>query len=122
MDVIKHLGQPYEEQEKILRKLNHVYLEASLDSKYDTISSSKDLTKQKEEQDTCNTKKESKMHPSCVKANELYNRIKEMDCHLNQIHLKCPVHDISLSTWLLNDQLHLRQVNSTKANSTASEF
>ncbi|XP_076389448.1 uncharacterized protein LOC105662410 [Megachile rotundata] len=78
-------SRPYEENDKHLHKRNQLKLEAAIHEKYLTNSCNMEM------KEKCDSKIESR-----IPYVGLYKEIKEMDYHLNQLRLKCPIHDPSL--------------------------
>ncbi|XP_076545030.1 uncharacterized protein LOC117601369 isoform X2 [Osmia lignaria lignaria] len=85
--------RPYEEDEKIQRKWNQLDLEASIHEKYLRNSTCNIEMKEVQKKDSCNLKIEI----PCTGAKDLYKEIEKMDCHLNQLRLRCPIHEPSSS-------------------------
>nr|XP_012139908.1 PREDICTED: uncharacterized protein LOC105662412 [Megachile rotundata] len=77
-------SRPYGENDKHRHKQNQLKLEAAIHEKYLTNSCNLEM------KEKCDSKIESRI-PSV----DLYKEIKEMDCHLNQLRLKCSIHDPS---------------------------
>lgn len=88
-------GHPYENQERITRKSNKLYLEARLHNRCETTSS---VHSTEQRDDSCPTRKDPEALQRCVETNALYHEIKKMDCHLNQLRVKCPVHEPAYAT------------------------
>lgn len=87
-----NLGEPYDEHEKSMRKVNHMRILTALEETYDCDSNMK---KKKEQKKPCSLRKEFEQGACYVKEDLLLEKIEKMDCHLNHLHLKCPVHDSS---------------------------
>lgn len=101
---IVNLGEPYEEHEKSIRKLNQMRLASSIDEAYETGSRRKIEMKNDKQRKVCSLRREFEQQACCIKEADLCEKIKKMDCHLNQLRLKCPIHDPPCQKWNnLND-------------------
>lgn len=85
-----NLGEPYDEHEKSMRKVNHMRILTALEETYDS-----NVKKREEQKTTCSLRKEFEQGACYVNEDSLLEKIEKMDCHLNRLHLKCPVHDSS---------------------------
>lgn len=90
---MKSSGFPYEEQEKMRREENKGRKEAFLHNQCETASAK---TEQKTGRETRRLKEETNSEDPCAGINELYEQIRNMDCQLNKIQFKCPIHDVVL--------------------------
>ncbi|KAF3424355.1 hypothetical protein E2986_10800 [Frieseomelitta varia] len=87
-------SEPYEEHEKNIRKLNQMYLAAFIDEAYETSSRREIETKKDKRREAMySLRKEFEKEAHCTKEVDLCEKIKKMDCHLNEHRLKCPIHD-----------------------------
>lgn len=91
IDRVVNLGEPYDEHEKRMRKENHIRILTALEKTY----CDSNVKKKEGQKKTCSLRKEFEQEACYVKEDLLLEKIEKMDCHLNQLHLKCPVHDSS---------------------------
>ncbi|KAK1126496.1 hypothetical protein K0M31_005131 [Melipona bicolor] len=86
-------SEPYEEHEKNTRKLNQIYLAAFIDEAYETSSRREVETEKDKREAMCSLRREFEKEAHCTKEVDLCEKIKKMDCRLNELRLKCPIHD-----------------------------
>ncbi|CAK9796344.1 Spermatogenesis-associated protein 17 [Anthophora quadrimaculata] len=83
-------SEPYEKHERNMRKWNRINQEASLHQACENVGK----TSVEAEENHCNLRKE---FASCASSNDLYKQIEKMECHLDKVCLKCPIHEPSCS-------------------------
>ena len=73
--------------------MNQIYLAAFIHKAYET-SSQREIDTRKDKREAMRSlRKEFEKEAHCTKKVDLCEKIEKMDCHLNELCLKCPIHD-----------------------------
>ncbi|CAL7934468.1 unnamed protein product [Xylocopa violacea] len=92
-------SEPYEKRERSMREANQVRLERFIHEACEAPSTPALETKREQEpKKRCSLRKEFEQQVSRVRESELCEKIEKMDCHLNQLRLRCPIHDPPCAT------------------------